>query len=398
MNKIVILDPSCVRDSRSHHVNAVTGHARTFHAAGLNVLVCTNASCTIDLPHAENHPVFTYTIYDDVRSNHTSRTMRLLKRPYYYLLKYKSYNLIESFLNHQNFGDSDHIFVPTVDWILFQCLVKLYTSRNNNPALHLLLMYEKANWMTGGYPYQDIIKIINQLRMAGKNVFIYTETRTHAAHLKDDIGFVPAQYPFPAFPLTMRHEINVPDNYIYVGALGGGRRDKGYHMLVDIVNRFNKSQSDSGKIRFLIQRARPEDRLEQQSALLGKIDNVVLLDNQLTKQEYECNLLKCDIAIFPYSQVYATRGSGIVNESVANAIPIICSKETSLCEAITCKNGIPAKTVNDFVLALKEMIINLDSYKLCAQKARDDFINNLYDNPVILNIRSSIHKQSVQIK
>jgi len=386
VTKIIILDPSCVTVSRSHHVSSVSGHVRVFQAAGLNVIACTNTGCHINLPGAENHPVFPYTIYDDVRSRHANNFMRLVKKPHYYLLRKRARNSIEKILKSRNIDNIDHIFVPTVDWILFQGLFDLYTETDLNPALHLLIMYEKAGWMTGGYPYKKIIRKVNLLKASGKNIFIYTETRKHATSLKDEIGVAPEPVPYPAFPFTETPVRRPENNSIVIGALGGGRRDKGYGMLPEIITRFNKTCAEQDKTVFLVQRARMEDNLEPQTATLASIKNVVLLDNQLSQQDYEQHFLKCDIAIFPYSRVYASRGSGIVNEAVANAIPIICSDETSLCEAITCGNGLPAGNADDFASALIKMIVDLDGYKSRARKASNDFIHNLYDNPVLRNI------------
>ncbi len=386
MNNIVILDPSCIRDSRSHHMNAIIGHTRTFIATGYHIILGTNSDCRIDYPGADNNPVFNYTIYDDFKSNATRYYKRLAKKPYYYFKAINTRRAIESIFQHNHIDKTDHVFIPTTDWILLQSLAKVYSRQKSVPFLHLLVMYEHGNWMTGGYPYKKIIKTLRNFNQ--ERVFIYTETRRHAKQLENLLGFLPANYPYPAFPFDGQQFAHKSEEKIHVGALGGGRRDKGYGLLPDIINRFNETYSSHDNVIFLVQRARKEDQLDEQTRLLEGIKNVVILDNQLARQDYEKYLLGCDMAIFPYnSRVYSTRGSGIVNEAVANSIPIICSADTALTEAIICDNGKIAGSINEFALSIIDIIKNINQYKANAENAKKIFLDNLYNNPVIKDIK-----------
>ena len=390
MKRVHILDPSCDGDLRAHHVNSVTGHAHAFTRAGCRVVLCANARCSTAIKDTVVHPVFPYTIYDDVRKHHTNRHIRILKQPCYFLLANKIYHLLKKIIDVHHINGIDHIFIPTLDWILFQALARLYAGdRTMLPSLHLLLMYEKANWMTGGYPYLKILQGIRKLQDRGKNIFIYTETRKHAMRLQDTLGFVPDNYPFPALPVAGPAPVAKDNNKIRIGVLGGGRRDKGYNLLPDIIRIFNKSYTGSKEVIFIIQRARREDLLEKETGLLKQIKNVVLLENRIPVQVYENNLLQCHVALFPYSDVYATRGSGAVNEAVANGIPIICSGDTALAEAITCGNGLTAATAVEFALAIINIIGRLDFYTTQAKNAKESYLDNLYGNPVIRNINST---------
>lgn len=387
MNKIVILDPSCTGDSRSHHMNAIIGHARTFIAAGYQVILGTNSDYRVDYPGTENNPVFDYTIYDDFRSNGIRYYKRLIKKPYYYSKVINTCKTIEIVFRNNRIDDTDHVFIPTLDWILLQSLAKIYQKLDFVPFFHLLIMFERSNWMTGGYPYN---KIIRTLRNFNPNrTFIYTETKRHARQLEKKLGYLPPNCPYPAFPFDSQKFSEASDDKIYIGALGGGRRDKGYGLLPEIIKKFNTLYASPSNVIFLVQRVRTEDQLEEKTRLLEEINNVVLLDNQLARQDYEKYLLGCDIAIFPYnSSVYATRGSGIVNEAVSNGIPIICSAGSALDEVIFCNNGKTADSPNDFAHSIIDIINNISQYKTGSESAKKIFLNNLYNNQVIKNIKS----------
>ncbi|MGH8120031.1 MAG: hypothetical protein ACRESK_05380, partial [Gammaproteobacteria bacterium] len=125
-----------------------------------------------------------------------------------------------------------------------------------------------------------------------------------------------------------------------------------------------------------------------------KIKNVMLLDNRIPRQVYENNLLQCHIALFPYSNVYAARGSGAVNEAVANGIPIICSRDTALAEAITCGNGLTATTAGDFAQSISNIIERFDFFHAKAITARKLYLDNLLNNPVIRNINSGADRHA----
>jgi len=386
MNKIVILDPSCTGDSNSHHMNALIGHARTFIAAGYHVILGTNAICRVDYPGTENNPVFNYTIYDDFSSNTIRFYKRLIKKPYYYSKVINTSKAIEFVFQNNLIDDTDHVFIPTLDWILLQSLVKIYESQNRVPFLHLLIMFEKSKWMTGGYPYKKIIKILRNFNQ--DRIFIYTETRRHAKNLEKILGVLPANYPYPAFAFDNQNLSIKPEDKIYVGALGGGRKDKGYGLLPDIIKKFNETYSSHDNVIFPVQRARMEDQLEAQDRLLEDIKNVMILDNHLARQDYEKYLLSCDMAIFPYfSSVYATRGSGIVNEAVANGIPVICTAGSALTEVILCNNGKAASNIDEFAQSIIDIINNLNLYKTNAENAKIIFMENLCNNQVIKNIK-----------
>jgi len=386
VKKILILDPSCVSDSRSHHMNAILGHARAFLAAGFKVSLGTNIKCSIKSNDFDNYPVFTYTIYDDYK-NKVGKYSLFKTIPHCYL-QIKTKKIVANLLNTDGIREHQEIFVPSTDWILFQSLMKIYSKAENKPNIHFLIMYEQGSWMTGGYPYNKIIgalkKNANDLQ---KNIFIYTETNKHAQNISRELGFIPPNYSYPSFPVS---DVSIDSGrHIYIGALGGGRKDKGYDMLPDIISKFNDLFDDNENVRFLIQRARDEDNLGKATQILERIKNVILLDNQLTQHQYYNNLLRCSIAIFPYnSNVYDTRGSGIINEAIANGIPIICNSETALSEAIICDNGISVANVEHYSEAIVNVINNLSTYSNNALAAKEEYLEHIYNNPVIKNINT----------
>lgn len=372
------------------------GHAHVMAASGMQVILGTNNNCTINNPDFDNNPIFTYSIYDDVRNNKTGLFARFLRKPHYVSLIEEIANSIKQLAKSKLITANDHVFVPTLDWLLYQALLQVFIDPDKSPYLHLLLMYEHANLITGGYPYAKLIRSLNNRLGSNRKIFVYTETACHAQRLATMLGFLPGCYPYPALPFTDKNIIS-SSGTIFVGALGGGRRDKGYELLPDIINRFNHIYTENNVV-FVIQEARKEDRLSLDTGLLRKINNVILLDNELTRSDYEKYFLNCDITLFPYNtSVYQCRGSGIINEALANAKPIICSSGTALVEALTVDNGMCSGTVDEFANSVIHIIKHLDQYVENAEKAKDRYLQELYNNPVIINIKNTsyLNKQSL---
>lgn len=390
MDKILILDPSCEGDKHSHHLNAITGHATVMHKAGLQVILGTNFNCKLENSGLDNNPVFKYTIYDDYRNKRTGYLSRLFRRLRYIALIKHIAASIRLLTRKKSIEARDHIFIPTTDWLMYQALLNIFQKHPQLPYLHLLFMYEDGNWLTGGYPYLEIIDSLKSQISGNEKLFIYTETLCHARHLGSALGIQIEPYPYPALPFTNNNKKTETDT-IYIGALGGGRKDKGYALLPEIINKFNKMYTGNN-VMFIIQEARFEDKLLQETTQLKKIHNVTLLCNELKRKEYESYLLKCDITLFPYNEfVYQCRGSGIVNEAVANDIPVLCSEGTSLTEAIISGNGASADSVDEFAINLIQMTENLDQYEKNAKIAKESYLLQLYNNPVIRNIKNIIY-------
>ncbi len=240
--------------------------------------------------------------------------------------------------------------------------------------------------MTGGYPYEKIIRKLKQSNLLQKKVYLYTETKRHATSLQSELGVPVYSYPFPSLPLTISFESS-ESTPLKICALGGGRRDKGFGLLPAIIDSYNRNNKSKIAVKFVIQKPREQDRMGEALAKLKKLHNVILLDNQLDLEAYEECLSSCDVMIFPYDKnVYYSRGSGIVNEAVANGKPMVCTKDTSLGEQIVSNNGLCAASADEFADAVSIIIENMKQYRENAIVAATYYLERIDNNPVITMI------------
>lgn len=381
--RVLIVEPSAIAMDRAHGAKSLLGHTRILRASGHDVEWVTNTRSTLKQDGVPNHRVLTYTIYDDVRKDR-GRVKRLLRGFHYRVLVRQTARRLREIFNHRHTGTIDHLFVPTTDWILLRAIARLCRDRRKGervPVLHLLIMYEKAGWITGGYPYGEILRLLKRL---GSEIVVYTESSRHANSLAAELEREVFSYPFPAFA----DPVNVPGprTSFRVCFVGGGRRDKGFGMIPDIIRAY-QGKALPYDVRFIVQAPRPEDGLAGELAELGQLPDIEVLENQLGESEYQQLFNTCSVMVFPYDHhVYRSRGSGIVNEAVAHGIPYVCTEGTSLDEMLMDGNGRMARGAPAFADAVADIFQQYDCYSGNAAEMATVYRRNLLYNALTRNI------------
>lgn len=381
--RVIIVEPSAIAFDRTHAAKSILGHTRALRSAGINVEWITNIDSTLQYNEIQNHRALTYTIYDDVRNGCTG-VKRWGRFPYYWRMVHVTCNKLRDVLKRQKVCSVDHLFVPTTDWILLQALFLLKKEADFQscfPVLHILVMYENANWMTGGYPYKKLVRVLKGFNTP---INIYTETERHAERLSATTGIKVSSYPFPCFV----EDKPIPDRpkEFNVCFLGGGRKDKGYQLIPGIIGKLQQAQLTQ-VIHFTVQTPRPEDGLGTELASLKRFDEVSVIDNRISESAYREAMESCSILVFPYQQnIYHARGSAIVNEAVANGIPIVCTRNTSLEEMLAEGNGSGATGEEEFSIAIEDIISNYSRYIESAARMANTYKVKLLNSALIRNI------------
>ena len=392
--KVIILEPSAVGFDRTHNLNSIIGYSEYFNRNHIRTIWVTNRQCKIQYGDIPNHPLFAYTIYDDVRSAGKDDLLRMKLSPHTDLFENSKHlildtkEIIEQVMSKEQITSNDHLFTATTDWIMF-CALMLTISDDSiqTPFVHLHFLYEKANWMAGGYPYESILTQLRQCDRLNTKVFAYTETKIHAQNMSAALGTTVENCMYPTLHRGMCAQPPKPRSKKTVGLLGGGRWDKGFHLLPGIIKEFDSINDHRDTVEFIVQKPRVEDNLETQILELQSIPNVTIKDNQLDNEEYQQCLQICDCMIFPYDKdIYQTRGSGIVSEAVAAAIPIVCMDGTALEESLTHGNGLVASTPAEFAAGILHIIENFDRFKQNAEAAARYYVHCMQFNPVVRNM------------
>jgi glycosyltransferase involved in cell wall biosynthesis len=389
--KVLILAPSAIGHNNSHDANALLNHTSIFLDNDISVVWGLNRSSNLSMPSVVAHRIFDYSIYDDFKLGRTNLKKRIWHFFYYQKLISKTMDALSDLFAKESTRSTDHVFVPTADWLMLRALHKLQkqTSLDRWPSLKVELMCDKANWMTGGYPYDRVLEKLNQLRISTNTLFVYTEVSSHANYASKQLGFDVPVYPYPTFPVPRDSESLASNRKIVIGVLGGGRRDKGFHLLPDIVAKFNVDCHEDLEVDFLIQKPRTQEHLEVELNRLSQHKNVGFISESISSNEYEDVMESCSILLLPYTSNYKFRGSGVAVEALANGIPIVCTDNTGLVDVISHENGRMATTVNEFSEALLSIASDLTVYEKRAAEASKKYLIELLNNPVVSRIKET---------
>jgi glycosyltransferase involved in cell wall biosynthesis len=118
-----------------------------------------------------------------------------------------------------------------------------------------------------------------------------------------------------------------------VAVLGGTRREKGSHLIPDIV-RACRSQVP---VEFLVELANDSLSAEETARLAGIAGepDVIVIREPMTLPEYNRALQSADIALFPYEVIpYRKRPSGVFAEAVACGKLVVATRGTWMAEQI----------------------------------------------------------------
>jgi glycosyltransferase involved in cell wall biosynthesis len=155
-----------------------------------------------------------------------------------------------------------------------------------------------------------------------------------------------------------------------VGLLGYQREEKGFTLVPDLARRLLSERQD---IALLVHNAEPAFMWKTQldlRELAARESRLVLMEGAIPDRWME-TVNSCDLILCPYDPVaFKTRCSGMLNESLANGIPVIVPANTSLSRMVEDFQSPGATfeewTVESIAAAVNDVLNNYDEH---AQKA-----------------------------
>ncbi len=402
--RIVILDPASVRiGDTSHNATYVQTISATLANKSdpddLSIDWVVNADAALNNPHGEVLPLFRYSPYDAFRQTRDANIDRPLAvkatglQPWTDCIGKPDRTVFDVLQEADRqlggLGSGDCIFVPMLDFPLLDGLINWLCARGTlfTPTVHIMVMYEHGAWMTGGYPFGNMMARLRRSHLVSHKIFLYTETKAFGDVLKERFGLDSERLVYPversqeaakrlkAGEVEQLKHMAASGDRIRIAVLGRGRRDKGFALLPDIVEAFNLRSNQTNRVDFAIQDGRAVDGLADASARLKAIGNVQLLPEMLPDAQFEAEQEAADILLLPYDQsAYKSRGSSIVWRGVANAKPLIVPTKTGLSEALTHDNGLEASgSPIAFADAIIEMIDNFPKWRQGAAEAAEAY-------------------------
>jgi glycosyltransferase involved in cell wall biosynthesis len=116
-----------------------------------------------------------------------------------------------------------------------------------------------------------------------------------------------------------------------IGILGYQREEKGFHLVPEISRQLLSARSDVAILVHNCDATYVKDVQDELRAMAATEKRVVLREGAVAPQRWADTLAVCDLILCPYDPVaFETRCSGMLNEALANAIPVVVPAKTSL--------------------------------------------------------------------
>ncbi|NOX95797.1 MAG: glycosyltransferase, partial [Alphaproteobacteria bacterium] len=373
-----IIDPSAVNHGdSSHHAEHVLAFAAMFQASNIKPHLIINKQATLKNPFGTTENALSWTIYDKLRTEKDQRSgpaidaEEIAKHDRSSKKSLEVYSLLKKLARQHSFSRRDVIVFPTTDRFCIEgVLLFLYSLETHlSPSFHMNIMFEKAEFLLGRYPLEQIMRAALKSGYLQKKLFLYAETQQMAADLtttfKARVRYLAPPHLFQSEQLraieksagnkhgvtqqvrqaykkatkdlpalSQKETIFIPTGSHVISSLGRGRRDKGWNLLPKIVEAFNATPAARNTV-FVVQRPRKMDNLLAEEKLMEEFSNVILVDEIISVEMLNDICAKTDVFLLPYNPgVYHNRGSAFGWRAVLQGKPLVVMDNTALLETL----------------------------------------------------------------
>ena len=241
-------------------------------------------------------------------------------------------------------GPRDIVFIPTISHRDMLGLLEFFRagSREADASWHLLFRRNLPEPSLQDHAAPDLA--LNEIRSAfesfrretgGRRIYFYTDSE-ELTEQYEEAGTL--HFRTLPIPHTNAPQQRVPaEGPLRVAYLGDARREKGYHLLPDLVWNLRRDYLETNKVRFVFQ-SNPNPREGEGETAIPRAEMdrfpssiVALYKEPLSTDDYRRLLLSSNIMLLPYNRHdYHARSSGILAESLAAGIPVIVPAGTWL--------------------------------------------------------------------
>ncbi len=238
----------------------------------------------------------------------------------------------------------DVFFLPTIspDDMLGLAEALGQTDHSSQASWHLLFRRNIYEGRRPGYGSQEnqleeLRRIFQAFRDGCRGVAV--RFYTDSDELSEQYGRL-GVFEFHTLPIphTYSPDQRVPHaGPLRITYLGDARREKGFHLLPQIIGDLRADYLETGRARFVVQcnynipEGEPEAVVARSQLESLPPAYITLYKNSLTSEEYRDLLLSADINLLLYEQAnYYARSSGVLVESLAAGIPVIVPAGTWL--------------------------------------------------------------------
>ncbi len=411
MSQILIVDPSCV-DGSGHHFRSLIDLCTALAPREAHLLL--NEATPRDLFPPQTDVIYGLkaTVYDDTQlgSRPDDRVARRIWK-----LKRLVADTRRSLAGLVTGGDKqderkwpelwavlgqlttppDHIVVPSADVALICELLPLLAAKPElaHTQLHARLISVERN-----LPRLAQAKAKFDANAALSRLHLYVEMPAMARHLTSQVGLESALFPYLlAPPIEAYAKRADPTGLLVFGFLGGARNEKGFYRLPAILRAMSSAPGyDRARCSFLIQSSGRTAQAQQAIGQVIKTINAMdvtatFIDGVVDEATYARLMAQIDVLLLPYQgQRYKLSGSGILNEAIVSAKPVIATAGLSFGDYLRAGNGIEASCDVSFAAGIVAMTLDPSGYLARAAEQARAYQANLANQPLLSRLCQTI--------
>jgi len=340
--RVVILDPNLTSDG-GHHLPVATALWREARRLGYEAVVVGHAKLPKGASAVSALPYFFHAGYTIAAGQNDQDVAQRIAAGSASLAAENAQLLIDlSNLPRDWFGESDFILFPAVTpnqiLAIGQWISGFAASASPCWGLSLLLPpdfdgSEHLRNVGSAYARAAFELIPAQMK---KRIVVAAETAALAQSYAGLVGLEPVVLRLPlhadldeapcAPAVTVSPKCSAP----LVASLGFANDEKGYHLLPDILPRVYAARPDARFLVHISGRSRKwVDSIRSRLALLG--DSVTVVGGPVSQERMTEMLKSTSLILLPYDPVtYRERGSGLFQEALRFAIPVVLPANTAI--------------------------------------------------------------------
>ncbi|OZV69238.1 glycosyltransferase [Winogradskyella aurantia] len=388
MSKKLLIVEESLRDLKAHWFEYIKHIAKEADNLGWSTQVACHKAVDQEIKkELKCLPVFKHARYLD------SGKKKLPGEHYYgfVLHSIRAFRAITKTIKHTAF---DFVFCPTVTvhhLLAWYVLLKIYPQQIKKLCLFFVTNPGMYNSDTQKISYPKSSKILGYLLAKFKpyvhsgQVVMGVETKAAKTEFEHISGVKFQLFPHPV-PFNLEQE-QVLNDQLHLACYGFARYEKGSDLLQEAILEV-LSMQEVPKAHFSIQWTDdfvlPNGELCPINEALKTSNQVSIIDKPLNSSEYQSLLKRTDIMLLPYRNAsYYARVSRVAIEATNMGIPCVFTKGGWLQETISTYGagiGIRDESVDDLVMAIKEMISNFNAYK--KQATEKKAISIAYFEPI----------------
>lgn len=410
MNRLFIADPS-LKDIRGHHYMMTREATRSAHQMGFETIwLCSAAfSSALDVEQARIAPVFSASMYDAyIKQKQEAEKPGLLARLAHKLTgrpitvalpPSNFYEDLKSALAQWETGPQDRVLLHSADGESLSGVARLIqeTPADALPVFHVATPYDPVGIMPKRQSAEGFAATVQELKKSGKldrRLFLYAENAYLAEHLSALWDAQVRPLPIAASPpppdaeavarAALTEKLDIPKDSLIIISLGSARLEKGFHKIPDIAEElFSRAPQFPGaeeKIKFVLHASpqivgRDPKITEAIEALAARPEEVILLLDPLSDEDYQRLLHASDIVLLPYGEhEYRVRGSAVVTEALAAGKTLVAAANTYPGKAAEAHGGLTATTAAGYADAILSVYKDHERYREQAQRESERFI------------------------